>query len=272
VDLVPPAVRSSRNVNVQASHISITAGVAPKNVLDSVGGRGKMVRWRVTGLGVLENKIWAASVEPVPKTEKVVTLSRPYSIVLAMGSKAQPKDINFIRDWTSVAPNQAVEFDTVVGEKCLLNIVVETNKRNVDSLGANEDFVTIDGPPAPQSRRQKWQNDHQQASGNGNNYRGGNTSRGRGPNRRDETGQRNRGRGGARGGSGRGRGRGPGFGNERREGGGDHRPGEWKFMIWGVLVFWVIADVVLGGYTDYDANPPTGRNDGNGAGGMYNAY
>jgi hypothetical protein len=32
------------------------------------------------------------------------------------------------------------------------------------------------------------------------------------------------------------------------------------------------ADIGEGGYTDYDANPPTGRNDGNGAGGLYNAY
>jgi hypothetical protein len=228
VALIPPAVRSSRNVNVQASHISITVGAAPKHILDSVGGTGKAVRWRVTGLGVLENKIWAASVEPVPKTEKVLTLSRPYSIVLAMGSKAQPKDINFIRDWTNVLPDQAVEFDTVVGEKCSLSIVIETNKNKAatDSLGANEDFVAIDGPPPTQSRRQKWQNDHQQPSGNGN-YRGGSVSRGRGQNRRDEIGQRGRGRGGhnARGGSGRSRGRGGGFQNEKSQGG-DHRPSE----------------------------------------------
>jgi hypothetical protein len=224
VALVPPAVRTSKNYNVQAQHIAISIGATPKHVLDAVGGEGREVRWRVTGLGVLDNKLWAATVEPV-NGEKVLTLNKPASIILAMGTKASPKDVSQIRDWTPVSPGQAVDFDTVVAERYLLNIVVESKKGDkTDELGSNEDFVGIEGAPVPQSRRQKWQAEHQ----GGGNYRGGSALRGRGQNRRDEISQRGRGRGGngfnARGGA-RGRGRGGGsHQNDRREGGGDHRP------------------------------------------------
>ncbi|QDS71460.1 hypothetical protein FKW77_003966 [Venturia effusa] len=260
--LIPAIAKSNPSVRVLANSIRITVGPASQQILQSLGGIGKRVRFRVTGLGVLENRLWAASVEPVPPNEKIQVLDRPPAVVLGMHQKSNFKELTHIQQWIPIPAAQAIEFETTVGEKVNVSIVSENRafnhvgqnnrKRPHDNDGAQQDFVGNSSGPAPQSSNKR---------GNSSaNYRGGNQSRGRGRDRRDEGGRGARGRGGhQRGGGGNGN---YGRGGRGGRGGGQqqqqqhHRQSGDDF------------GTQRSGYTDYDA--AGGRNDG--GSGMYNAY
>lgn len=260
--LMPAIARSNPNVRVLANSIRISIGAPTPQVLQSAGGIGKRVRFRVTGLGVLENRIWAASVEPVPSNEKIQVLDRPPAVVLGMHQKSNFKELTHIQQWTPIPAAQAIEFETTVGEKVNVSIVSENRaynrvgqnnrKRPYDNEGTQQDFTGMgNSGPAPQGSNKR---------GNSSaNYRGGNQNRGRGRDRRDEGGRGGRGRGGhQRGGGGNGN---YGRGGRGGRGGGQqqqqhHRQSGDDF------------GVQRSGYTDYDA--AGGRNDG--GSGMYNAY
>ncbi|KAF2427687.1 hypothetical protein EJ08DRAFT_346748 [Tothia fuscella] len=254
VDLVPPAVRSAKNNDVKCNHVPITVGsVASPAIVANAGGMGRVVRWRVTGLGVNKTKAWAASVEPVPSTEKVVTAGRHPSILLCAHHFATPRDFTSIREWTPVQPNQRIEFETVVGEVVSLGIEKEEGhkrhahahpqqgsakkRRYGDNENVQPDFIGLDaGNGQPPRQRGKFDDNRPAGISNNNSYRPGNAQRGRGNNnRRDEGSSRGggRGRGGGnfarndrndRGGRGGGRGgnRGGGGGGGY---GGDHARG-----------------------------------------------
>jgi hypothetical protein len=258
--LMPAIARSNPNVRILANSIRITIGPAPPQVLQSIGGIGKRVRFRVTGLGVLDNRIWAASVEPVPSNEKIQVFDRPPAVILGMHQKATYKDLTFVEHWTPIPAAQAIEFETTIGEKVMLSIVPEhraynrvgqnNKKRPYESDGTQQDYVSVSNSgPAPQGSNKRGN-----ISGN---YRGGSQNRGRGRDRRDEGGRGGRGRGGhSRGGGGGGN---YGRGGRGGRGGGQQQHHRQSGDDFGAQ---------RGGYTDYDA--AGGRNDG--GSGMYNAY
>lgn len=259
--LMPAIVRSNPNVRVLANSIRITIGAPTPEVLQSVGGIGKRVRFRVTGLGVLENRIWAASVEPIPSNEKIQVLDRPPAVILGMHQKANYKDLTNIQQWTPIPAAQAIEFETTVGEKVTVNIVRENRtynragqnnrKRPYENIGTQHDDAGVGhSGSAPQTSNKRGS-----TSGN---YRGGNQNRGRGRDRRDEAGRGGRGRGGHQRGGGGGGNYGKG-GRSGRGGGQQQSKSRQSGDDFGAQ---------RGGYTDYDA--AGGRNDG--GSGMYNAY
>jgi len=242
VALVPPAIRANQNIRLLANMITVVRGPTTPHILQGVGGIGKVVRFRVTALGVLQDRLWAARVEPISASEKVMAIDRPTSVILAMSSKARPQDVGNIKNWVPVSLDQTIEFETTVGEKAVLNIVQEQASHSKKRLHENDNQQDYNGPGQSQSSNKRG------GGGNSGNYRGGNQSRGRGRDRRDEGGRGGRGRGGQRGGRGRGgRGGGPQSYRPSNDDYGQQR----------------------GGYTDYDAGG--GRNE-NGGSGMYNQY
>ena len=105
-----------------ANCILITPRPMPANLLNQTGPMGKVVRWRINGVGMLDNKVWAARVEPVSKTEKTYTENRPPCVVLALGRNARPQDASRIQQWQTLSSEQGFEFDTTIGEKTLLRL------------------------------------------------------------------------------------------------------------------------------------------------------
>ncbi|KAK3096349.1 hypothetical protein LTR53_019360, partial [Teratosphaeriaceae sp. CCFEE 6253] len=55
-----PASVSDFEVKYLANNIMIAPRPAPQSILNKVGGLGTRVRWRVTGVGSQNNRVWAA--------------------------------------------------------------------------------------------------------------------------------------------------------------------------------------------------------------------
>ncbi|KAF2838546.1 hypothetical protein M501DRAFT_934874 [Patellaria atrata CBS 101060] len=108
-----------------ANSILIVPRPCPQSILDKVGGLGAKLTWRITGTSVLDNKLWAARVEPVPATAKYHSDNRPPIVILATRGGARPQDAQRIQNWQPVPPDKAFEFETTVGEKVLLRIEEE---------------------------------------------------------------------------------------------------------------------------------------------------
>ncbi|EMD00345.1 hypothetical protein BAUCODRAFT_30827 [Baudoinia panamericana UAMH 10762] len=204
-----------------ANNILITPRPAPHSILDKVGGIGAKLSWRVTGIANLENRVWAARVEPATPGARIYTENATPCVVLATRRQAKPIEASRIRTWEPVPESQAFEFATIVGEKVLLRI--EEELRNEDAYEASfpnarharkhpreEDFPSLGstGKPKPQMNRQAYGADTSYAgrAGGGIGFaaqRGG----GRGGGRSGRGGAQNRGfHRGAGGGRGRGRG------------------------------------------------------------------
>lgn len=152
-----------------ANNILITPRPAPPSILDKVGGLGAKQSWKVTGLGILENRVWAARVAPLEPTKaKIYTENHTPSVVLAIRRQSKPIEATQIRSWQPVSAEHAFEFETTVGEKVLLRIEEETpgedsyeasfpNAKNARKHPREEDFPALGGaqrkPPArPQGR------------------------------------------------------------------------------------------------------------------------
>jgi hypothetical protein len=201
------------DVRFLANSILITPKPAPKSILEKVGGIGNKVVWKVTGISCFENKLWAARVEPVPKTTKYYSENPSPTVVLAIRKGGRPADAARIQNWHPVPEEDAHIFESVVGEKVVLRIEEEhANESQYESYFPNrsqykqrhddeDGHVRSNQPRAHDDRRQK-----------GPGYRGGNRDRGHGGSRNQPYGGGRGGRGGGyRGdrGGGRGRGRGP---------------------------------------------------------------
>lgn len=199
-----------------ANSILITPKPCPKSILDKVGGIGFKVVWKVTGVSCFENKLWAARVEPVPRSTKYYSENPIPTVVLAIRKGGRPADAARIQNWHPVPDDEAYMFESVVGEKVVLRIEAEhANESEWESYFPNKAF---------QKRTREEEDDngygrdarphHPRAFDdrrpNGSSgYRGGNRDRGRG-HRNAGFGGRGRGGGGHRGdrgGGGRGRGR-----------------------------------------------------------------
>lgn len=220
---LPEKCAFEHDLRLLANNILITPRPAPRSILDKVGGMGARLRWKVTGTASLENRIWAARVAPV-NGEKIYTENSTPMVVLATRRATKPMEAGRIANWQPVSGEQAIEFETVVGEKVLLRIEEEVsgedeyeasfpNGKNARKHPREDDgreFVR----PAPSSGRGIW-NGNGNARGGGRGGGGGQYSSPRGG--FQQRGGGDRGRGGGRGGRGGGRGRG---GNEGRGGGG----------------------------------------------------
>lgn len=230
-----------------ANNILITPRPAPQSILDQVGGLGSKMRWRVTGTGNWQSRVWAARVQPVDPNARIFTENAVPSVVLATRREAKPVEATKISQWSPVTPETGLEFETTVGEKVLLRIEEEAAEEDASyrtfangngSLARkhlrDEDFPPLgaNGHKHPRSRG-GWNNNynnenrppysqHSSAWSNNHNSKGGANSgigfsiqRG---------GSDHGGRGGGRGGRGGQRGfRGGGHGRGGRGGGGGGR-------------------------------------------------
>lgn len=81
--------------------------------------------WRITGLGTLDNRVWAARVAPAHPGEKFYTENPTPCIVLATRRQAKPIEATRITQWMPVKDSESFEFETTVGEKVLLRVEEE---------------------------------------------------------------------------------------------------------------------------------------------------
>ncbi|KAK4612907.1 hypothetical protein CLAFUR0_13473 [Fulvia fulva] len=227
-----PANCPEHEVRHLANNILITPRPAPRTILDKAGGIGAKMTWKVDGIAVNENRVWAARVAPTIPGAKYYTENPTPCVVLATRRQAKPIEASYIRNWQAVPQNQQYEFETTVGEKVLLRIEEEypneddyeasfPNAKNARKHPREEDFPPLGSaprsngrpPPRTQQRGDQQRNDgsftwkSRQNDGNNHNPpnrggRGGGHQRGRGDGFRGGRGR------GDRGGGGRGRGRG----------------------------------------------------------------
>ncbi|KAF2121908.1 hypothetical protein BDV96DRAFT_609038 [Lophiotrema nucula] len=209
---------SDGDIRLLANSILITPKPAPKSILDKVGGLGARVKWKVTGVSCFENKLWAARVEPIPKTQKFYSENPTPTIILALRNGGRPADATRIVNWQPVSEDQRYVFESVVGEKASLRIEEEIrNETEYEGYFPNKQHPKR--PHSNENSPRHYQRDFRPHNGRddrrnfstSSNYRGGNRERGRGGNRDASHGGRGRGRGGfSRGGPNGGRGRGRG--------------------------------------------------------------
>lgn len=121
----PPTLIDSSDIRLMANSILIAPRPPNRQTLDKVGGKGKKVTWQVTGTAVLENKIWAVRVAPVPESERYYTNDPVPIVVLAVRKGARPIDAGRIQNWQPVPPEKAFIFETVVGDKQTLRVEAE---------------------------------------------------------------------------------------------------------------------------------------------------
>jgi hypothetical protein len=200
-----------------ANSILITPKPCPKSILDKVGGIGNKVVWKVVGIASFEGKLWAAQVEPVPKSTKFYSENPTPTVVLAIRKGGRPADAARINNWQPVSDADSYTFESVVGEKMVLRIEEEqANESRWESQFANKNQRRIrddddDDTHAKDSRTHHPRAHDDRRQNGSSHYRGGNRERGRGGNRNPSYGARGRGgHRGDRGGGGRGRGRGGG--------------------------------------------------------------
>ncbi|KAK5113518.1 hypothetical protein LTR62_003387 [Meristemomyces frigidus] len=122
---LPPNV-PEHEVRFLANNILISPRPAPHYIMDKIGGLGAKVRWRVTGTGTFQNRVWAARVTPIDPNVRVVTENSPAYIVIATRREAKPIEATKISHWNTLpATEPGMEFETTVGEKVLLRIEEE---------------------------------------------------------------------------------------------------------------------------------------------------
>ncbi|KAJ5623229.1 hypothetical protein N7490_011834 [Penicillium lividum] len=152
--LLPNGLAESNDIKYLANNILIFPRHAPHTLLEKVGGLGKKVSWQITGTAVLENRVFAARVAPIPSNEQIHSENPVPLIVLAVRKGARPIDASRITSWQPVPSSKALKFDTVVGEKAILRI---------------EDEETSGAPTGPKSHKRRFQQyDDQQPSTDGN--------------------------------------------------------------------------------------------------------
>jgi len=201
VTLVQNPGNNSNDIRYLANSILITPKPATRSILDRVGGLGKKVNWKVTGISCLENKLWAARVEPVSRSQRVYTENSVPTVVLAVRRGARPADVSRIVNWHPVPESQAFVFESTVGEKVILRVEEETgpgayrhynngrrNPRERDDV-VREDVEQVSNDTAqhirdlrPQHRDHRDERENRRPNGP-HGYRGGHRERGRGQHR-----------------------------------------------------------------------------------------
>ncbi|GAB7343600.1 hypothetical protein MBLNU457_1601t1 [Dothideomycetes sp. NU457] len=113
-----------------ANNILITPRPAAHTVLEKAGGLGLRVRWRVVAIGNLQDRLWAARVEPVKQKQQIYTHDKIPFVVLALRRDARPVEAHNIQRWNPLPEDEQFEFDTTVGEKVLLMIEQDRSGQN----------------------------------------------------------------------------------------------------------------------------------------------
>jgi hypothetical protein len=119
---LPVGLADNSEVKPLANIILISPRPAPKSILERVGGLGKKLSWRVTGIGHWDSKLWAVRVQPVSEHEPFYTESSVPIIVLGLRKGARPIDSSRIQNWQPVGPDNSLVIDTVVGERAILRV------------------------------------------------------------------------------------------------------------------------------------------------------
>lgn len=117
-----PSRRNDTNMRYLANSIIITTHPWDQKITEKAGPIGSKVRWRVNGVSVYENKVWAARVEPIPSDTPYYTENSTPVVILALSKGATTRDASQIRDWQPVPAENAIEFDSIIGERALLSI------------------------------------------------------------------------------------------------------------------------------------------------------
>lgn len=196
-----------------ANTVMISSRSLTDALREKVGGLGAKLRWKVTSLGMYDNKVWAARVEPVPITAPFYVDSQVPSVVLARRALAKPSDAWRIQNWSLIPPDKQIEFDTVVGEKVLLRLDQDMPPRNRNnykpvqvSQGQKRPLPPDSNHAPPRRPESPRSNEHRPPRGgaapHGQHHpRGGPSGRsGRGGGSRGGRGQGRAGHGGPRGG------------------------------------------------------------------------
>lgn len=147
----PPANCPEHELKYLANNILITPRPAPHSILNKVGGMGAKMTWKVTGLAIYGERVWAARVAPIPSDAKVYTENTTPCVVLATRRQAKPIEASRIQNWQPVPDHQAFEFETTVGEKCLLRIEQEY---------PNEDEYEASFPNAKNAKKHPREEDY----------------------------------------------------------------------------------------------------------------
>ncbi|KAL9081588.1 MAG: hypothetical protein Q9159_007236, partial [Coniocarpon cinnabarinum] len=176
-----PAVIQKERLRTLANNVMITPRALTDTLKEKVGGLGAKVKWKIVGLGVYENKVWAARVEPVPITARFWVESSVPHVVLARRADARPADAGRITQWSPIPPEKQLTFDTEVGERVLLRLdQTKTARRDSEAKGVKRPFEQDEFPPLGSAPK---------ASNEGSRYptgppqvtpRGGHFGRGRG--------------------------------------------------------------------------------------------
>ena len=207
-----PANMPDTELKFLANNVLITPRPCPNSILEKVGGMGSKTTWEVTGVAAYENKIWAASVRPVPETKKYYTENPVPIVVLALRKGARPIDAGKIQNWQPVPPEKQYVFESTVGEKVLLRIEEEDPEEGqYESLFPSKVAKRKHTQEDESNRRDSGGNGYNSSPGGGRggfqqqNYGGGRGGRGnnfRGNNNSQRGNRPGRGRGGRGGGRG----------------------------------------------------------------------
>lgn len=180
------------DIRFLANHIAIAYRHMTMAQLNRVGGIGKKLSWQVTGTALLDNKLWAARVSPLPETEEYMTINSVPTIVLAQRRNAKLSDASRIQNWQPVSPDRAYIIETVVGEKVTLRIEeVSTTATSFKKPRSNKGFKRAypqDDDPyfqVPNTTNQHQSHyrpfyDEPRRGGISSSHRGGGHGRGRG--------------------------------------------------------------------------------------------
>lgn len=222
-----PQDRATSDLHYSANCIMIFPGPARNSTIKTVGGMHAKMSWRVTGLGSLSgDRLFAARVEPAIPGTPYYSINKTPHVLLASRPGVKAVEAKDITNWTPVAPEQALEFETTVGQRMLLRIEEEIpgedafeaqqvpREKMARKHGRDEDFPPLGSGPRVFN-----------SGSNGNNFRGGGGRgggyRGNGGGNQGFGGQRggNNYRGNSGGGPRGGGGRGGGYGGRGRGGG-----------------------------------------------------
>ncbi|CUS10445.1 unnamed protein product [Tuber aestivum] len=184
---IPGLARNHKDIRLNATGILISPRVADNRVLINAGTLGTVVDFVVTGWGHFENKVWAASVQPLDPNYKAYSVfdgHRPV-IILAIRRDGKPSDAQKITTWQPV-PNGNFPVRTTIAEKAYLHV-------------DDEPYQSEEKPALHPPRRGNFQSRHISYSqfssnrgrggrGRGRGYGPGNSGRrGAGPEHRQET-------------------------------------------------------------------------------------
>ncbi|PFH62991.1 hypothetical protein XA68_10403 [Ophiocordyceps unilateralis] len=165
-----PAEVSNQDLKHYGSNIVISVRDCPPNVLEKVGGLGAKMLWEVTGIGSLNDNLWAARLRPVPATAVYHTDETVPLVVLAVRNGARPSEASRITNWKPMPSDETFVFETTVGEKVILRVEAEN---------PDEDEAYNNSASRPPKRKHmaddEWSPQHHRSSNH--NYAGRNESR-----------------------------------------------------------------------------------------------